>query len=34
MTAEQAAKLGNILISLEKETVNLGATIADDEKNW
>jgi len=31
LTAERAAALSNILISLEKETVNLGATIADGD---
>jgi len=32
LSAERIAELNNILISLEKETVNLGATIADGEK--
>jgi metallo-beta-lactamase family protein len=32
MSAERAAKLTNILLSLEKETVNLGASIADGEE--
>jgi len=31
LSAERIAELNNILISLEKETVNLGATIADGE---
>ena len=32
LSAERIAELNNILISLEKETINLGATIADGEK--
>lgn len=32
LSAERVAALNNILLSLEKDTVNLGATIIDDEK--
>lgn len=32
LSAERIAALNNILLSLEKETVNLGATIADGER--
>jgi metallo-beta-lactamase family protein len=32
LSAERIAELNNILISLEKETVNLGATIADGDR--
>jgi hypothetical protein len=32
LSAERTAELNNILISLEKETLNLGATIVDGDR--